>query len=93
MTWSVDAAFAVHNDIQSHTGAFLTTGKWSLINLSMKQKINSESSTEAKLLGIKKILILANSSLDPHRMQRQFDDPIPFGNTGLRSVPGHNSLF
>lgn len=35
-----------------HIRAYLTTDKGSLINLSMKQKINTESLTEAKLVGI-----------------------------------------
>lgn len=52
MTWSIDAAFAVHNDMWSHTGACLTTGKGSFINLSMTQKINTENSTEAKLVEV-----------------------------------------
>ena len=52
MTWLINADFDVHNDIQLHTGACLTTGKGSLINISMKQKINNESSIEANLVGV-----------------------------------------
>ena len=52
LTWSVDAAFAVHEDMQSHTGAALTMGKGALLSLSTKQKINTKSSTEAKLVGV-----------------------------------------
>ena len=47
ITWSVDAAFAVHNDMRSHTGACTTLGKGSLMSWSMKQKITTKSSTEA----------------------------------------------
>ena len=52
LTWSVDASFAVHQDMRSHTGAALTMGKGSLISMSVKQKINTKSSTEAELVGV-----------------------------------------
>ena len=52
MTWSVDAAFAVHEDMRSHTGACLTMGKGAMLSLSTKQKINTRSSTEAELVGV-----------------------------------------
>ena len=52
LTWSVDAAFAVHEDIRSHTGACLTIGKGAMLSLSTKQKINTKSSTEAELVGV-----------------------------------------
>ena len=34
LTWSVDAAFAVHEDMRSHTGATLTMGKGAMLSLS-----------------------------------------------------------
>jgi len=52
LTWSVDAAFAVHEDMRSHTGAALTMGKGALLSMSLKQKINTKSSTEAELVGV-----------------------------------------
>ena len=52
LTWSVDTAFAVHEDIQSHTGAALTMGKGAILSLSTKQKINTKSSMEAELVGV-----------------------------------------
>ena len=52
LTWSVDAAFVVHEDIRSHTGAALTMGKGAILSLSTKQKINTKSSTEAELVGV-----------------------------------------
>ena len=52
LTWSVDAAFAVHEDMRSHTGATLTMGKGVLLSMSLKQKINTKGSTEAKLVGV-----------------------------------------
>ena len=48
--WHLDAAFAVHADMRSHTGASLTFGKGSLQLVSTKQKINTRSSTEAELV-------------------------------------------
>ena len=52
LMWSVDAAFAVHKDMRSHTGAALTMGKGALLSMSLKQKINTKSSTEAELVGV-----------------------------------------
>ena len=36
LTWSVDAAFAVHEDMRSQTGAALTMGKGALLSMSLK---------------------------------------------------------
>ena len=52
LTWSVDTAFAVHEDMHSHMGATLTMGKNALLLMSLKQKINTKSSTEAELMGV-----------------------------------------
>ena len=48
----MDATFAVHEDMRSHTGAALTMGKGALLSMSLKQKINTKSSTEAELVGV-----------------------------------------
>jgi hypothetical protein len=50
LTWSVDASFAVHKDRRSHTGAVLSLGQGALMSMSLKQKINTKSSTEAELV-------------------------------------------
>jgi hypothetical protein len=52
LTWSVDASFAIHNDMRSHTGAVLSLGQGALMSMSSKQKINTKSSTEAELVGV-----------------------------------------
>jgi hypothetical protein len=52
LTWSVDASFAMHKDMRSHTGAVLSTGQGALMSMSLKQKINTKSSTEAELVGV-----------------------------------------
>ena len=51
LTWIVAASFAMHQDMRSHTRAALTMGKEALISMSVKQKINTKSSTEAELVG------------------------------------------
>ena len=50
--WYIDASYATHTDLKSHTGACMTLGKGILINYSTKQKVNSQSSTEAELNGV-----------------------------------------
>ena len=48
--WHVDAAFAVHPDFKSQMGATLTMGQGAITAISRKQNINTQSSTEAKLV-------------------------------------------
>jgi hypothetical protein len=50
--WYVDAAFAVHDDFKSHTGATMTLGDGVILGGSTKQKVNTRSSTEAELIGL-----------------------------------------
>ena len=50
--WYVDAAFAVHNDMKSHTGALMTCGVGAVLSTSLKQKLNTKSSTEAELVAV-----------------------------------------
>ena len=52
LIWSVDASFAIHKGMKSHTGAVLTAGQGALLSCSSKQKINTTSSTEAELVGV-----------------------------------------
>ena len=54
--WHVDAAFAVHGDYKSHTGATMTLGKGTICSVSTKQKVNTRSSTEAELVGLDDVL-------------------------------------
>jgi len=44
--WWVDASFAVHTDMKSHTGAVMTLGKGGIYGTSTRQRINTRSSTE-----------------------------------------------
>ena len=53
VTWSIDAAFAVHPDMKSHSGMTMTMGKGAMCSAgSKKQKINTRSSTEAELVAV-----------------------------------------
>jgi hypothetical protein len=50
--WYVDASFAVHHNMRSHTGGGLTIGRGFPIVSSTKQKLNTRSSTESELVGV-----------------------------------------
>ena len=50
--WSIDAAFAVHPDMKSHTGITMKMGKGAIYSASKKQKLNTRSSTEAELVAV-----------------------------------------
>jgi hypothetical protein len=49
-TW-VDASYAVHRDMKSHTGGVVSFGIGAVMSKSSKQKLNVKSSTEAELVG------------------------------------------
>ncbi len=52
----VDASYAVHKDMRSHTGGVITLGKGSVYSTSTRQKINMKSSTESELVGLSDVL-------------------------------------
>jgi hypothetical protein len=52
LMWYVVALFAVHPNMRGHTGGGLTMGQGFLIVASWKQKMNTKSLTESKLVGI-----------------------------------------
>ena len=54
--WWVDASYAVHNNMRSHTGATMSIGRGMIYSKSAKQKLNSKSSTEAELIGASDML-------------------------------------
>ena len=41
--WWIDASFAVHPDMRSHTGATMSLGKGAVYSFSTKQRINTRS--------------------------------------------------
>ena len=49
--WKCDISYAIHANMKSYTGAYMTLGQGVIISVSKKQKINTKSSTEAKLVG------------------------------------------
>jgi hypothetical protein len=52
LMWYVDASFAVHPNMCSHTGGGLTMGRGFPITVSTKQKLTVKSSTEGELVGV-----------------------------------------
>ncbi len=50
--WYVNASFAVHPNMHSHTGGVFTMGRGFPINNSTKQKLNTQSSTESELVAV-----------------------------------------
>jgi len=59
--WHIDAAFAVHPDFKSHTGAtqHFVGGKGAVQSTSAKQKLNTSSSTTSELVGADQVLPMA----------------------------------
>jgi len=60
--WYVDASFAVHHNMKSHTGGMMTFGVGAAISMLTKQKLNTKSSTKAELVGVDDIKLLARPS-------------------------------
>ena len=58
LCWWVDASFAVHLDMKSHTGATVSLGGGCPFSLSLRQWINTQSSMEAKLVGVNDTMYL-----------------------------------
>ena len=50
--WWVDASYAVHPNMRSHTGACMSLGRGMIYSKSVKQKLNSKSSTEAEVIAV-----------------------------------------
>ena len=49
--WWIDASYGVHDNMRSHTGTTMSLGRGSIYSRSVKQKLNTKSSTEADLVG------------------------------------------
>jgi hypothetical protein len=58
LEWYVDASFTVHPNMRGHTGGGLTMGTEFPIIGSWKQKINTRSSTESKIVGVDNMMPL-----------------------------------
>ena len=56
--WFIDASHHVHPDFRSHTGSAMILGKGSIYSSSIKQKLNTRSSTESELVAVDDIMPL-----------------------------------
>jgi hypothetical protein len=54
--WHIDASYAVHMDMKSHTGGSMLLGKGSVYSTSVKQKLVTRSSTEAEVVVVHDVL-------------------------------------
>ena len=54
--WYIDASFALHNDMRSHTGVLMPMGTEGAYVQSSKQNLNTKSSTEANLIVVDDVL-------------------------------------
>ena len=54
-TW-IDASYAPHHDMRSHTSGCSSFGMGAAMTKSSKQKLNTKSSTEAELIGVSDVL-------------------------------------
>jgi hypothetical protein len=52
MIWWVDASYAVHPDMKSHTGGAMSLGRGVICGTPKRQKLNTKSSTESELVGV-----------------------------------------
>jgi len=50
--WWVGSSYAIHPDMKSHMGIFMSIVKCGTFTSSCKQKLNTKSSTEAELVAI-----------------------------------------
>ena len=54
--WWANSYYAVHPDMKSHTGGNISLGKGAIYGLSIRQKLNTKSSTEAELVGASNVM-------------------------------------
>ena len=74
----VDAAFAVHPDFGSHTGATMTMGRGAVSHITRKQGMNTRSSTEAEVVAADESvgpMIWTKLFLEAHDLLGQDDPP------------------
>ena len=56
ISWSIDGASGVYQDMKSHTGGSMTLGKGTIYGTSCKQLFKTWSSSEAELVAIDEIV-------------------------------------
>ena len=56
LKWYVDSSYVGHRNMRGQTGGGLTLGKGFPIVSSVKQKLNTQSSTESELVGVHEMM-------------------------------------
>ena len=94
--WFIYAAFTVHEDMRSHTGAYIKFGRGMMNGEPNKQKINTTSSKEAEVVGVHDIMpavlwtryFLQEQvySLKPSILQQDNQSSIILENNGRASI-------
>jgi hypothetical protein len=56
LRWHIDASYAVHMDMRSHTGGAMMLGKGSVYSTLVKQKLVTRSSTEAEVVAVHDVM-------------------------------------
>jgi len=54
--WWVDTLYASHDYMKGHTGGVMTLGKGAIYESSMRQRINTKSSTESELVAVNDVM-------------------------------------
>ncbi len=100
MVTYVDASYAVHEDMKSHTGGLVSFGTGAVMSKSSKQKLNTKSSTESELVGgsdylphpiwAKKFMEKQGHVLTENKFYQDNQSTIHFEKNGRRSC-GPNS--
>ena len=54
-TW-IDASYALHTDMRRQTGGPISMAHGTVLNKTIKQKLNTKSSTETEVVGVSDVL-------------------------------------
>ena len=58
LKWYIDGSYGVHHNTRGHTGGVLTMGRGLPIPTSIKQKLNTMSSTKQEMIGVEQLMPL-----------------------------------
>ncbi len=56
--WWVNASFAIHHNMRSHTGGALSLSKGAIYSTSTQKELNTKSSTKAELVGVDDVMTM-----------------------------------
>jgi hypothetical protein len=92
----IDASYAVHPDMKSHTGGDMSMGTGGLVAKSTKQKLHTKSSTEAELVGasnylphtiwVQMFLAAQGHQLDENYLEQDNESAIKLESNGRSSA-------